>query len=675
MFDNPKFQKLVEADNLTGEVVATNSFIVEVKGLEGVRLGAQVLFEDGQRGLVREAYGDRVILFNIDSERIEPGTLAVVENDTLSVPVGKNLVGRVISPLGEARDGKGAVAATKMAGIFNQAPGIMDRSVLNEQLVSGVTAVDMFFPVVLGQRIAILGDSKAGKSTFLSQLSANQEGTNRIVIYVLIGKRKVDVERLLSNLRESGAMKHTIVVMADIFDSLTQSYLAPYAACAMAEELWYGGEDVIVIYDDLSSHAEAYRQLSLLQEVDPGRDSFPGDIFYAHSSLLERAGKLLTNMKTLTALPVVMTPNDDITGYLSTSIMSITDGQIVFDLGLFREGIRPAVNAGLSVSRVGGQAQTHRQKGVTSTLFQKLAKYTQAEEFSHFGSSLSKDATIDLRLGKQIYSILQQPPSELHSLVDQELMLETVLLGGGQVDINTAGLKEAVKKVTPKPKDEKDFDRIEADLLKKFTVQPAGAAAPATQAPGQPPAPGQPSDNKDNKIDVKTEDKDKDNKKEESKESDKSKAPEQKTEEKPEQPPAPQQKPEENQAEVAPAEAGAEAKPSEPETQAPIQTEPRSDQSTQQGSEPKSEPSAEQKTEAAEPKPDEAVSESKPEAAQTLSTEPPKPEETPQPKPKRPLIKASVRHRKKKIQSEPPKKSRIKPHAQLKRKKEKSRAR
>ncbi len=576
MFDNAKFQQLVEADNLTGEVVATNSFIIEVKGLEGIRLGAQVLFEDGQRGLVREAYGDRVILFNIDSERIEPGTLAVLASETLSVPVGKKLIGRVITPMGEAVDGKGAIAATKTSGIFNPAPGIMDRSVLNEQLASGVTAVDMFFPVVLGQRIAILGDSKSGKSTYLSQLSANQEGTDRIVVYVLIGKRKVDVERLLANLRESGAMEHTIVVLADIFDSLTQSYLAPYAAAAMAEELWHNGEDVIIIYDDLSSHAEAYRQLSLLQEVDPGRDSFPGDIFYAHSSLLERAGKLLTNMKTLTALPVVMTPNNDITAYLSTNIMSITDGQIVFDLALFREGIRPAVNAGLSVSRVGGQAQTHRQKGLSSTLFQKLAKYRQAEEFSHFGSSLSKDATIDLKLGKQIYEVLQQTPQELHSLVEQQLMLETVLLGGGKVELDVAGLKEEVKKAAHQAKDEKDYDAIEAALLKKFTVQPPSAAA-AAGSQNQPPPTDTHTKDGDQKIDVKAdEDKDKkepakpeekDDKKEEkpvesgTQPAEKSPqtpaAPAGQIEDKPETPPAP-----------------AEQKPEEPAPQPPAEPEP-----------------------------------------------------------------------------------------------------
>lgn len=482
MFDNRKFQKLVEADNLTGEVVAVNSFIVEVRGLEGVRLGAQVLFEDGQRGIVREAYGDRVILFNIDSEKLAPGTLAVVESDLLNIPVGKSLIGRVVSPMGEPLDNKGPLKASATSGIFNAAPGIMARSMLNEQLPSGVTAVDMFFPVVLGQRIAVLGDSKSGKSTFLSQLSASQQGTDRIVVYVLIGKRKVDVEQLLAGLRSSGAMSNTIVVLADVFDSLTQSYLAPYAACAMAEHLWYGGHDVVIIYDDLTSHAEAYRQLSLLQEVDPGRDSYPGDMFYAHSSLLERAGKLLKNGKTLTSLPVVLTPGDDITAYLSTSIMSITDGQIVLDLSVFRQGIRPAVNAGLSVSRVGGQAQTVRQKRLSGTLFKTLARYKQAEEFSHFGSSLSQDARVDLTLGQQIYQALQQPPEQRYTLTEQQLVLETILKGEGKTEIDIPGLKEAAKKLSSKVKKDEEFDHAETQLLKQFGKKMKEAAPKATEA-------------------------------------------------------------------------------------------------------------------------------------------------------------------------------------------------
>lgn len=542
MFDNQTFQQLVEADNLTGEVVSTNSFIVEVKGLEGIRIGAQVLFEDGQRAIVREAYGDRVILFNIDTERISPGTLAVVQQDTLAVPVGAGLIGRVITPLGQPLDGKGPLEYSEVSGIFNPAPGIMARSMLNEQLESGVTAVDSFFPIVLGQRIAILGDSKSGKSTFLSQLSASQEGKDRIVVYVLMGRRKVDVEKLLSNLRESGAMEHTIVVMADIFDSLTQTYLAPYAACAMAEHLWYGkgekgegGRDVIIMYDDLSSHAEAYRQLSLLQEIDPGRDSYPGDIFYAHSSLLERAGKLKTNMKTLSSLPVVLTPNDDITAYLPTSIMSITDGQIIFDLGIFRKGIRPAVNAGLSVSRVGGQAQTKRQKIMSSTLFKTLAKYRQADEFSHFSSQLSKETRIDLNMGKFIYQALQQPPEELHSLVVQQLLMETILHNPG-AEVDVPGLKKSADELAKNVKDVKDeegFDKAEAELVKRHLALDPDAAPKPEEKKDDKPA-DKPADDKDGdksedkKDDAKSEDGDKQNdgpkdkpeeKKEESKDS------------------------------------------------------------------------------------------------------------------------------------------------------------
>ena len=472
MHSNTNFQKLVEKGNLTGEVVATNRFIVEVKGLEGVRIGAQILFEDGQRGMVREAYGNKVILYNINTEHLELGTLAVVEHDQLMVPVGPEMVGRVVNPMGEPLDGKGPIAAKNMSGIFTPAPGILDRKMLDQQLTSGVTAVDSFFPIVMGQRIAILGDSKSGKSTFLSQLSASQDGSDKIVVYVLIGKRKVDIEKLLRDLNENGSMEHTIVVLANVFDSLTQSYLAPYSACSMAENLWYGGKDVIIIYDDLSSHAEAYRQLSLLQEVDPGRDSYPGDIFYAHSSLLERAGRLLENDKTLTSLPVVLTPNDDITAYLSTNIMSITDGQIIFDLGFFRKGIRPAVNAGLSVSRVGGQAQTKRQKQLSTALFKALAKYHQAEEFSHFSTQLSDETRIDLNRGKHLYEALQQPPSQLLNLTEQQILLEVIMSNETDLAVDVAGIKSVLSKRALEVKTEEDFDRIEAELTTEFRAKP-----------------------------------------------------------------------------------------------------------------------------------------------------------------------------------------------------------
>ena len=502
MFDNSEFQKLVEQDRLTGEVVATNRFIVEVKGLEGVRIGAQVLFEDGQRGLVREAYGDRVILYNISSEEVPLGTLVVVERDELKIPVGKGLVGRIVDPMGQPVDGLGPIVAEEMSGIFNPAPGIMDRKVLDNQLVSGVTAVDSFFPIVMGQRIAILGDSKSGKSTFLSQLIANQQDSDRISVFVLIGKRKVDIERLIASLNSSGAMTNTIVVLANIFDSLTQSYLAPYAGCAMAEYLWNQGQDVIIMYDDLSSHAEAYRQLSLLQEVDPGRDSYPGDIFYTHSSLLERAGRLLTNGKTLTSLPVILTPNDDITAYLSTNVMSITDGQIIFDLGYFRKGVRPAVNAGLSVSRVGGQAQSKRQKQLSTALFKALAKYHQADEFSHFSSQLSKETRTDLARGIHLYAALQQPPEELMSLPEQQLMLETIMLSPDDRTIDVAALKQAVREVASEASSDEDYDRLEAMLLEKYGAKPLAVKEESTDkdTSSENDKPAERPDNKDKKA-------------------------------------------------------------------------------------------------------------------------------------------------------------------------------
>ncbi len=496
----------MQANNLTGEVVASNSFIVEVKGLFGARLGAQVLFENGDRGLVREARGDKVLLFNLDSEEMEPGTLVVVQNDLLSIPVGDGLIGRVVSPLGQPLDNKGPIQFKSTSGIFNPAPGIMARSMLKDQLESGVPFVDMLFPVVLGQRIAILGDTKSGKSTYLTQLTVNQMGKDRIVVYVLIGKRKVDINNLLNHLNTTGAMAHSIVVVANLFDSLTQSYIAPYAGCAMAEHLWEQGRDVIIIYDDLSSHAEAYRELSLLEEVDPGRDSYPGDMFYAHSSLLERAGKKLDTGKTLTSLPVIMTPNDDITAYLPTTIMSITDGQIIFDLKSFRAGVRPGVNAGLSVSRVGGQAQTVRQKRLSGTLFKKLASYHQAEEFSHFGSSLSPEATLNLQLGKQLYEALKQSPDELYSLVEQQLILETIILGEGKIKLDIPALKQSAQEVGAGVKEEADFDNVEKDLVKKHSPAP-----PPPPPPPPEPEPeqgkgkkGKKKDKKKDKVDAKS---------------------------------------------------------------------------------------------------------------------------------------------------------------------------
>lgn len=470
MYDNGKFQQLVASGHPTGEVVGVDRFLVTIKGLDGVAAGALVLFESGQRGMVREVSAELVLVLNLDTEKSALGELVVLQDNTLTTGVGAGLIGRVLTPLLKPLDGKGPVPVEANWPIYNQAPSMMERQVLKDQLPTGVTLVDTLFPIVLGQRIAVLGDTKSGKSSFLLQLGANQAGTDRIVVYVLIGKRRVEIDHAVSTLTESGAMQNSIVIVADMFDSLAQSYLAPYIGCAIAEYLWHSGRDVIIIYDDLSAHAKVYREVSLLSRGNPGRDSYPGDMFYAHSSLLERAGKLAKNGKTLTALPTVLTPSDDITAYLPTSIMSITDGQLIFDLATFRKNIRPAVNTALSVSRVGGRAQSERQKKITGVVFKQLAEYRQAEEFAHFGSDMAPETRQALDFGHLVYDIFHQPAHELYSLGEQQLIFETVLASNRQYKINAQLLKKMAKDMGSQLGPETDYVATAQQLLPSVVV-------------------------------------------------------------------------------------------------------------------------------------------------------------------------------------------------------------
>lgn len=471
MYDNSTFEQLVANGNSTGEVIGVERFLLKVKGLDGAPVGALIMFQTGQRGLVREVRDTFVLVLNLDTESTSIGTIAVIEELTLSVSVGEGLIGRVINPLGRPLDDGGDIHLSETREVFSEAPGIQERSLLNDQLASGVTIVDMLFPIVLGQRIAIMGDTKSGKSSFLMQLGVNQVNTDRIVVYVLVGKRRVDIDQTIEVLTKSGAIKNSIVVVASIFDSLAQSYIAPYVGCAIAEHLWYSGRDVVIIYDDLSSHAKIHREVSLLAQGNPGRDSYPGDMFFAHSSLLERAGKLASNEKTLTALPIVITPGGDITAYLPTSIMSITDGQIIFDLTMFRQNIRPAVNIGLSVSRVGGRAQTGSQKKLSRVLLKKLADFRLAEEFAHFGSDMSDESRQTLELGRQLYDALHQSPSELYSVPEQQLVLQAVILGDGRRKVNMQGLKELARGAAPTIQSEEEIDRIAQEILDKSIIE------------------------------------------------------------------------------------------------------------------------------------------------------------------------------------------------------------
>lgn len=472
MYDDKQFNKLVADGHPTGETISVNRYLVTVKGLDGCPVGALVIFENGNRGIIREMSDGKALVLNCDDEATAIGSLVVLQDSIFSAGVGKELVGRVVDAFGRPLDNKGALNLNKTWPIFNTAPGISERSLLKDQLYSGVTMVDMMFPVVLGQRIAVLGDTKSGKSTFLLQLGANQAGSKKIFVYVLIGKRRAEIDQVIETLTGAGMLKQSIVVVADIFSSLAQSYIAPYAGCAMAEYLWHNGYDVVIVYDDLSAHAKIYREISLLSEANPGRDSYPGDMFYAHSSLLERAGKLSSSGKTLTALPVVLTPSDDITAYLPTNVMSITDGQLIFDLATFRQNVRPALNAGLSVSRVGGRAQTPRQKQITQTVFKILADFRQAQEFSHFGSELSNESRQVLIMGQQLQEAFRQFPTELYASYQQELILEVIIMGNGMRSIDVAKLKKEVKKVAPsKVSSDKDFERVAESLLKKYSIE------------------------------------------------------------------------------------------------------------------------------------------------------------------------------------------------------------
>ena len=413
----------ISKDQEVGTVISVGDGIATVYGIDHAMYGEVVTFENGLKGMVQDVRANSMgcILFGKDTG-IKESTKVARTGKQAGIPVGDKFIGRIVNALGEPIDGKGEIQAEEYRPIENPAPGIIDRKSVTVPLETGILSIDSMFPIGRGQRELIIGDRQTGKTSIATDTIINQKGKDVICIYVAIGQKASTVAKVVSNLEKYGAMEYTTVFSATASDCAPLQYIAPYAGTALAEYFMYQGKDVLIVYDDLSKHAVAYRALSLLLERSPGREAYPGDVFYLHSRLLERSSRLSEEAGggSITALPIIETQAGDVSAYIPTNVISITDGQIFLESDLFFSGMRPAVNVGLSVSRVGGAAQTKAMKKASGSVRIDLAQYREMEVFTQFSSDLDEATTAQLKYGSCLMELLKQPlcsPLSLHQQV------------------------------------------------------------------------------------------------------------------------------------------------------------------------------------------------------------------------------------------------------------------
>ena len=414
----------------TGSVILVGDGIAKVHGLDNCMSNELLEFPCGEYGMALNLEENLVSVVILGSdEEIKEGDIVKRTGRVVSVPVGDALIGRVVNALGQPIDGKGPIDAEKIRPIESPASGIIERKSVSVPLQTGIKAIDSMVPIGRGQRELIIGDRQTGKTAIATDTIINQKGQNVICIYVAIGQKQSTVAQLVETLAENGAMDYTIVVSASAAELSPMQYIAPYAGCAMGEHFMYQGKDVLIVYDDLSKHAVAYRALSLLIRRPPGREAYPGDVFYLHSRLLERAARLSPEAGggSMTALPIIETQAGDVSAYIPTNVISITDGQIFLETELFHAGVRPAVNPGISVSRVGGSAQIKAMKKVAGTLRLSYSQYRELQSFSQFGSDLDEDTKRNLAQGERIVEVLKQNRNEPLAVELQVIILFAVV--------------------------------------------------------------------------------------------------------------------------------------------------------------------------------------------------------------------------------------------------------